>query len=171
MSQTADGASKQISPNRWMKDMPLLGDRSLRDIVIPGSHDAGTYLMENRIDNNSSQCQEVRVLEQLYAGARYLDLRAWKGKDDEYWMYHGLAWTHVKLAEVLKDIRNFLNTHDGEIVIATLLIDEKTNIDSGWMWACRQMADHLVKPSDVSGKSFAEVTPNELKAAGKRFVM
>jgi len=170
MSQTTAG-SPQVAPQTWMKDMPFLGDRPLRDIVIPGSHDAGTYLMENRIDNNSSQCQEISVLEQLKAGARYLDLRSWKADDEEYWMYHGSVWTHVKLADVLKDIRTFLHDYDGEIVIATLLIDEKTNIDSGWIWACSEMADHLARPSDVNGKSFAEVTPNELKAAGKRFVM
>lgn len=80
----------------WMHAMKELDDRPLRELVIPGSHDAGTFVMEHRIDNNSSKCQEISILEQLKAGSRYLDLRAWKASDGEYWLYHGKAWTHVK---------------------------------------------------------------------------
>ena len=75
----------------WMHDMKELDDRPLRELVIPGSHDAGTFVMEHRIDNNSSKCQEISILEQLKAGSRYLDLRAWKAGDGEYWLYHGKA--------------------------------------------------------------------------------
>jgi 1-phosphatidylinositol phosphodiesterase len=81
----------------WMHAMKELDDRPLRELVIPGSHDAGTFVMEHRIDNNSSKCQEISILEQLKAGSRYLDLRAWKASDGEYWLYHGKVWTHVKL--------------------------------------------------------------------------
>jgi hypothetical protein len=34
----------------WMHDMKELDDRPLRELVIPGSHDAGTFVMEHRID-------------------------------------------------------------------------------------------------------------------------
>ena len=42
-------------------------------------------------------------------------------------MFHGAAWTHVKLVDVLADIKTFLDQSTGEIVIATLLIDDKTD--------------------------------------------
>lgn len=160
----------QFSNETWMNDLSYLGDRPLRDIVIPGAHDAGTYQMENRIDNNSSQCQSIPVYEQLVAGARYLDLRAWADKDGKYWMYHGTVWTHVKLEDVLSDIKKFLDKYTSEIVIATLLIDEKTNVDAGFTWACQQVSDYIARSSDVGGKSLADVTPNELRAARRRLV-
>ncbi len=170
MSSQASLARATVSTQTWMKDMSFLDDRPLRDIVIPGSHDAGTYVMERRVDNNSSQCQEISVLEQLEAGARYLDLRACRARDGEYWMYHGV-WTHVRLADVLTDIRSFLDQNTGEIVIATLLIDADDNIDAGWQWACDQVKDHMATPSDLSGKSFADATPSDLRSAGKRLVL
>jgi hypothetical protein len=163
--------TKAISTPTWMGDMKALDDRPLKDIVIPGSHDAGTYVMENKIDNNSSQCQEISILEQLKAGARYLDLRAWKAKDGKYWMYHGKVWTHVLLEDVLTDIKTFLNQHTGEIVLATLLIDEDSGIDAGWQWACDQVRDHMATLADLPGKSFAQATPRELRDAGKRLVL
>lgn len=158
-----------IKPQTWMRDMAALADRPLKDIVIPGSHDAGTFQMENRIDNNSSQCQEVDIYSQLAAGSRYLDLRAWKASDGEYWMYHGAAWTHVKLADVLSDILRFLADNTDEIVIATLLIDEKTGIDVGWQWAVTQVASQLVTLEHL--QRFADATPRQLRSLGKRLVM
>jgi hypothetical protein len=155
----------------WMHAMKELDDRPLRELVIPGSHDAGTFVMEHRIDNNSSKCQEISILEQLKAGSRYLDLRAWKASDGEYWLYHGKAWTHVKLADALADIKTFLDQSTGEIVIATLLIDDKTNIDAGWQWACKQVKDYMATPSVVNGKSFADVTLRQFRDARKRLVL
>jgi Phosphatidylinositol-specific phospholipase C, X domain len=155
----------------WMHAMKELDDRPLRELVIPGSHDAGTFVMEHRIDNNSSKCQEISILEQLKAGSRYLDLRAWKASDGEYWLYHGKVWTHVKLADALADIKTFLDQSTGEIVIATLLIDDKTNIDAGWQWACKQVKDYMATPSVVNGKSFADVTLRQFRDARKRLVL
>jgi hypothetical protein len=67
-----------------MHDMSIqqigFGDRPLRELVIPGSHDAGTFVMESSADNFSSKCQKISILEQLKAGSRYLDLRAREAK-------------------------------------------------------------------------------------------
>jgi hypothetical protein len=155
----------------WMNDLAFLRDRPLREIVIPGSHDAGTYKLYYPVDNNSSKCQQVSVLEQLRAGSRYLDLRAWKASDNEYWMYHGLAWSDVKLVDVLTDIKTFLTESTGEVVIATLLIDVKTGIDEGWNWACDQVRDHRATTADLQGKSFGDVTVHDLCTLGKRLVL
>jgi len=155
----------------WMHAMKELDDRPLRELVIPGSHDAGTFVMEDRIDNNSSKCQEISILEQLKAGSRYLDLRAWKAKDHKYWMYHGGVWAHVKLEDVLADIKTFLDQSTGEIVIATLLIDDNTSEDAGWEWACTEVKDYMATPSDVNGKSFADVTLRQFRDARKRLVL
>lgn len=171
MSPAAANTASSINPKTWMHDMPAIGGRALKDIVIPGSHDSGTYELQHTIDNNSSQCQEISILKQLEAGSRYLDLRAWQASDGAYWMYHGTVWSNVKLQTALDDINTFLTQQPGEVVIATLLIDEKTGIDAGWQSACQQVSAHLATPADVHGKSFADVTPNELRQANKRLVM
>jgi hypothetical protein len=90
-------------------------------------------------------------------------------------MFHGAAWTHVKLEEVLAHIKTFLDQSTDEIVIATLLIkdkdDDKTHLDAGWVWACKQVKNYMATSSDVNGKNFADVTLKELRSAGKRLVL
>jgi Phosphatidylinositol-specific phospholipase C, X domain len=158
-----------FNPATWMKDMDCIQDRPLKDIVIPGSHDAGTYEMYLSVADNASKCQDVCIFDQLEAGSRYLDLRAeYWSNSDAYWMHHGTDVTNVKLETVLADIRKFLEKENSEeIVVATLLIKE----DSGWKWACDQVSKHLVTPEDLQGKSFAEATPNDLRALEKRLVL
>lgn len=63
----------------WMSDnLPLLGGRKLRNICMPGSHDAGMYcLNEPRFlgTERNTQTQTVSIQKQLELGARYFDLR------------------------------------------------------------------------------------------------
>ena len=104
MTPSRPPETTSISTQTWMHDMsiqqPGFDDRPLRELVIPGSHDAGTFAMQIVTDNLSSQCQDISILEQLKAGSRYLDLRAWKAMDGLYWIYHGAVWTKVKLEDV-----------------------------------------------------------------------
>jgi Phosphatidylinositol-specific phospholipase C, X domain/Jacalin-like lectin domain len=158
-----------IDSRNWMGNLSAIGARPLKDIVVPGSHDAGTYVMYHDADTKSSQCQRVNIVEQLRAGSRYLDLRAWKS-GGTYWMYHGLAWTSVKLEDVLQQILTFLNESPKEIVIATLLIKDGGNWDEdGWAWACQKVKTQLA--SRVPSPSFAMVTPNDLRQSTRRLVL
>lgn len=173
-STSAEQLPIPFHPRTWIKDLAFLDYRPLKEIVIPGSHDAGTYKLDNPIYNNSSQCQQISVLEQLRAGSRYLDLRAWRGLDHEYWMYHGGAWGAIKLIDVLNDLKTFLAESSEEIVIATLLIGNEPNSNEGWDWACKQVQAHRVTPveleGELKGKRIADVTPNDLRFVGKRLV-
>ena len=158
-----------IDSRNWMGNLSAIDARPLKDIVVPGSHDAGTYVMYSSADNKSSQCQRVNIVEQLRAGSRYLDLRAWKS-GGTYWMYHGLAWTSVKLEDVLKQILTFLNESPKEIVIATLLIKDGGNWDEdGWAWACGEVNAQLA--SRAPTPSFAKATPNDLRESKRRLVL
>lgn len=59
----------KIDPKTWMSKLP--GDCHLRDVNLPGSHDAGTaaYIIP------LSRCQDLSIGEQLDKGARYFDIR------------------------------------------------------------------------------------------------
>ncbi|MDG2530115.1 phosphatidylinositol-specific phospholipase C domain-containing protein [Caulobacter endophyticus] len=59
----------KIDPRTWMSK--LSDDLYLRDLTLPGSHDAGTaaYIL------GLSRCQDLSIAEQLDKGARYFDIR------------------------------------------------------------------------------------------------
>jgi hypothetical protein len=65
--------------SNWMADnLSLLGSRQLQQIVLPASHDAGMYTLEDCFPGANScntQTQTRTIGEQLVGGSRYFDLR------------------------------------------------------------------------------------------------
>ena len=58
----------------WMSHLP--GYIKLRDLVIPGSHDANSFdLYKPKVAVPFSQCQKLSILNQLKSGIRFMDLR------------------------------------------------------------------------------------------------
>jgi hypothetical protein len=120
--------SHTIDTSNWMA--ALDGTLSLKQICIPGSHDAGMYFAEvlaTREDaaissevatyfgKGIAQTQSKNIYEQLISGVRYFDLRPKWYKGDLY-MYHGPAYG-PKLTEVLADINKFMNDTKEETII------------------------------------------------------
>ena len=66
-------------PDAWMHaNLGVLGNRSLRNLCIPGSHDAGMSTFSSGTPFAkpcSTVTQTKSVLNQLHAGARYFDIR------------------------------------------------------------------------------------------------
>ncbi len=83
----------------------------VKDMVIPGSHDAGSYTM-----SYVAKTQDHSVYEQLKRGVRYLDLRVEKAKDGTLYIYHGSV-RGVELDVVLDDVKQFLSRYKTETVI------------------------------------------------------
>lgn len=105
-------ADRAIDPNsldltRWMGQIrDVIGDRPLNKIVMPGSHDAGSWSITDKtgVCDTASQAgmardhpqiaatisvtQKTPVKEQLDSGSRYLDLRLCK-QDGKWYTYHG----------------------------------------------------------------------------------
>jgi len=81
---TGDAAAANLGPApppNWMQaNLATLGNRTLRNLAIPGSHDAG---MSSFSDNSktgfateaNSRTQTLNLAGQLAAGARYFDIR------------------------------------------------------------------------------------------------
>ncbi len=75
----AGGFTSSRMPDAWMHgNLGVLGNRSLRHLCIPGSHDAGMSRL-NSGTPFAKPCNAVTqtrsVLDQLHAGARYFDVR------------------------------------------------------------------------------------------------
>jgi len=120
-----------IETASWMEQLYSESDASLKDIVIPGTHDSGTYAITSSSDLSSvsgqwfykfaksvvsgwSKTQACDIATQLNGGIRYLDLRL-EWHEDDIWIVHGLL--SDTLSNVLHDVKEFSEAHPKEIVI------------------------------------------------------
>ncbi|GAB0488932.1 hypothetical protein MMPV_000145 [Pyropia vietnamensis] len=110
----------------------------LYDVLLPGTHDSSSYTMTTDVVPRGafwllkrpwirrllsaplsamSVTQGVRVLTQLRAGARYLDLRVGKVEGDRktWWMIHGMV-ACAPFAEAVADINAFHREGGGTVV-------------------------------------------------------
>lgn len=116
----------------WMeKTFSAAPQTRLRDMVIPGTHDTGTYAITSSSDldpddsswyygfakstvANWAKTQDLRVYDQLRQGIRYLDLRVTRYNGD-FWITHGMI--SVRLSTVLADVRQFAQEHPKEVLL------------------------------------------------------
>jgi len=109
------------------ENIKTLKDRSLKNVMIPGTHNAGSYEFgQSRLDPRAMlkkyvTCQDETVFNQLAYGIRYLDIRVSHEKvirsPEKLWIVHGILRTEVSLADVLLQVRDFLEATTHEIVI------------------------------------------------------
>lgn len=85
-------------------------DTLLKQVAMPGAHDAGTAGMAW-----FSETQDRDIAGQLACGTRYFDLRV-KMKKGECRIYHGPAYS-LYLKDILRDVRDFLQANPTECVI------------------------------------------------------
>ena len=132
--------------DHWMADQKdIIGQRPLRQVVIPGSHDAATYDDSScpygigygghqcwpggPIEAAFAQAQSQDITAQLNAGSRYLDLRFSYGDQEGYggkdfYNFHGTDdsgtpnLSYLRMSTVVGAIDNWVNQpgHEREIV-------------------------------------------------------
>lgn len=115
----ASGAFQVCFEEYTVEWMTALDDNTLiSDISIPGTHDTGTYALEE-LNFGFSKCQNMSIMDQLDFGIRYFDLRVTSGLDIE----HGGIPCNVSFDEIVWDTREFFRKHPGETVIFELTGD------------------------------------------------
>jgi len=174
------------NPTSWMQDVLLnsKGDYTLKDIVIPGSHDAGMSvltaaagLQSQTINECNTLTQTQNISKQLNAGMRMFDLRIGSYKNILYTkhcssdcMAEAIGGGYgEKLHTILTDIKSFLKKNTKEIVILNFshFCEKETSN--------KDLADTIVQAlgADLvyrnSGKNINEVKLSEL--AGKVVVL
>jgi hypothetical protein len=116
------GNWQKISTQTWMGDLQnVIGNRSLAELIIPGSHDAASWNIPMLGGTQRSQTQSREIYEQLRSGSRYLDLRFFAGCDGVWRGFHGGDTTSAELLAVLDDINRFLDESPNEILVISLL--------------------------------------------------
>jgi Fibronectin type III domain len=148
-----------VCPAAWMHDLAdYLGGRDLSDIVIPGSHDTGTYALADDPVDLIGKAQTEDITAQLNDGAREFDLRAgWFEPQPPggYYMHHGILMSFsLSLKQMLDQIAQWTRQpgHEQEIILFTLSIDGDGPFPTQ---TCQDFARVL---------GSALLTPNELKA-------
>lgn len=92
----------------WMNY--IKDDTKLNEIIIPGTHDSGTYNMIY-----AAETQTLTIHEQLMLGVRYFDIRITKEKD-EYVIYHSFI-TGTKAIPILEEFKNYISSFQTETLI------------------------------------------------------
>ena len=94
----------------WMEN--IHDDTLVNEIVMPGSHDAGSYTMIWL-----GETQQFDIDKQLEMGTRYFDIRV-NEVEGEYVIFHSII-NGVKFLPILESIKNFVIENPTE----TLLLD------------------------------------------------
>ncbi|RSL61320.1 hypothetical protein CEP53_005150 [Fusarium sp. AF-6] len=125
-------------PYNWMgKIKDTIGDRTVSEIVMPGTHDSGMSRISRKVASfgieHNTQTQSITVGDQLWAGARWLDVRVISVHVNsdiysyEFWTWHGdpetafpIGNTGESLNEVIDGINSFTSQNPGEVIFIQL---------------------------------------------------
>jgi len=113
----------------WMGDAaaarPSWRDRKLSDLALFGTHDSATYAYDYFFLNPVGayvKTQDSSITEQLNSGVRFLDLRlGWH--NDRVEMFHDKYELGLTFEDAIGQVNRFLDTHDDEVVLASVKID------------------------------------------------
>lgn len=100
-------ASLITDRGNWMYNtMGDIGQKELKDIVLPGAHDAGMY------NSSLGQTQDKNIYEQLKNGMRFFDLRP----DGNLHIYHGPIGG-PSVDEILNHVKQYMDEGHHELVM------------------------------------------------------
>jgi hypothetical protein len=133
--------SSVTPPTAWMSNiLPVIGDRKLRYISMPGSHDAGMSQMNGGtalVTASNVLTQRFGIGDQLRKGSRYFDVRPVQGNGGEYLTGHynwpdspHLGANGQTLQEIVDQINNFTATNP-ELII--LYLSHALDTDHGYV--------------------------------------
>ncbi|CAG7653048.1 unnamed protein product [Allacma fusca] len=101
----------------WMNDIrDIIGNKPLRKLMIPGTHDAGAWIVydgsfaSDGILARFTYTQEEHIYNQLVSGVRYLDVRVGhypSSTGEEFWVNHDLVKIR-ELKNLLQDVLKFV---------------------------------------------------------------
>lgn len=97
----------------WMTDLPDF--RRLRQMSIPGAHDAAT----SSVSGSYGRCQALTIAQQWDKGVRAFDLRP-RVQGDRLMIYHGTVATNVSLEDAFNDIKAALQSQPGETAVVII---------------------------------------------------
>jgi hypothetical protein len=108
----------------------LIRDTKIRYLLIPGSHDSGTYNIPPQSLLYELTCtQHVSIHSQLTSGIRYIDLRYGPGSPhptDIHILHHSAK--SITLNQALTQISNFISQNPKEIIFLKIQREKDCNL-------------------------------------------
>ena len=109
---------ENINYNSWMEKVP--NDKLVRNMLLPGAHDAGTCGMDGDWGITLGKTQRKSLLQQWDCGIRYFDLRTrYRVKEDNNFIFHSMLDCNMSLYNAITDIAFKLQQHketDGVVI-------------------------------------------------------
>ncbi|KAI0104275.1 PLC-like phosphodiesterase [Nemania sp. FL0031] len=155
-----DGAFVTTSPNNigpWMsRSLSYLGERTLRQICMPGSHNSGVTKNLTHIATTTPKslvvCQYGSVWDQLRLGVRYFDIRPTHFKERDFTTGHYSIWNGIQtggsgqfISDIVNNVNDFLKGNP-ELVVLNLSHDY--DWDDGLKGLTPAMWDQLLTQLD-----------------------
>ncbi|KAH6722288.1 PLC-like phosphodiesterase [Leptodontidium sp. MPI-SDFR-AT-0119] len=112
-------------PVAWMQaTLPTIGSKSLREIAMLASHDAGMSQVTRGYGGvaHNTVTQSVHIYQQLIYGARWFDIRPVirKGKWYTNHLTGSVGAFGRTIADIIKDVNHFTNENPGELIVLDL---------------------------------------------------
>ena len=168
----------------------MIKDKTLKDIMIPGSHNAGSYERGFSVSRSLLKkyvfCQDEDVFNQLVYGIRYLDIRISfeniKDQPEKLWIVHGILRTEITLDEVFQQVKQYLDATEKEVVLLDFHRFERGFDDfprdeiSNQITAERhemvlnKLREHLLDHISQDAKGY-DIKLSEVVESGKRLVV
>ncbi|EMA6342901.1 phosphatidylinositol-specific phospholipase C domain-containing protein [Bacillus cytotoxicus] len=103
---------------KWMQAIP--DDTPLAQISIPGTHDSGTFRLQDPVKQVWGMTQEHDFRYQMNHGARIFDIRGRLTDDNTIVLHHGPIYLYVTLQQFINEAKNFLEENPSETIIMSL---------------------------------------------------
>jgi hypothetical protein len=132
-SPSLEPVEPRINYSRWMTDIAAdIAQLKMSQLAIPGAHNSGVDMAGTWGPEELYGANQVKSFpEQLAAGARHLDLRLVDSSytkttgnhtpitkfHEVFEFKHGFASAGRRLEHLIRDVKNFITTNPGEIVI------------------------------------------------------
>ncbi|PFI79100.1 phosphatidylinositol-specific phospholipase C domain-containing protein [Bacillus cereus] len=117
-SAYAISESQLANKKKWMQAIP--DETPLARISIPGTHDSGTFRLQDPIKQVWAMTQENDFRYQMDNGIRFFDIRGRLTDDDTIVLHHGSIFLYVTLHQFIDEAKKFLKDNPSETIIMSL---------------------------------------------------
>jgi len=120
----------KIFLENWMSLLSQkIKQKRLRELLIPGAHDANTYTIPTtRVGSEFARCQNISTEDQAKLGVRFFDLRYGSGKDEYEVLDHHGPFAGEDFFSHFEQLRKFSNTHKDEFFIISIQAETKVHV-------------------------------------------
>ncbi|MCO4339686.1 phosphatidylinositol-specific phospholipase C [Staphylococcus agnetis] len=108
-------------PQDWMSKID--SSRPISKINIPGTHDSGSFTLEDPVKSIWGKTQHLNYTDQMNQGVRFFDIRGRATSNKSIGIHHDLIYLHHQLGKFLDDAHQFLQKHPSETIIMSIKKD------------------------------------------------